>query len=155
MSLSTRVDQFGFPCEEEIKQPKVPAQKQLDEHVMREHDADLRRRKREAENRLLDLQEQVDRAVQLVEEEEEPWYAELSDSQLEEFTNGILTALGVMAERGEVPPIDTPAQAREALLAVVRELYRNKSVLAKFSHAFARYGAKQFVRRQKRSLKGF
>lgn len=76
----------------------------------------------------------------------------LTDDVLEKFAEGLLTKLGELEMLGQVPPIESPVQAKKALLAVIRSLNLRKGVLNKMGRKFARLGAKQFLRRQRREL---
>ena len=87
------------------------------------------------------------------EESSESEYEEkLTNDLLERFVDGLLTVLGEVELEGQIPEIERPEQAREAILAVVRRLYVKKSVVAKMSRKFARFGAKRFLRKQKTDL---
>src|SRR5690348_16025325 len=80
---------------------------------------------------------------------EEHFGNRLTNEHLERFVDGLLTILGELELEGQLPSIETPQQARDALLAVVRQLYIKKSLVAKMSRKFARFGAKRFLRKQK------
>ena len=82
-------------------------------------------------------------------EEDKLYSVVLSDEALERFADGLLTVLGELDQEKLIPEIENAAQARSALLGVVRQLYQRKSVVAKMSRKFARFGAKQFLRRQR------
>jgi hypothetical protein len=76
----------------------------------------------------------------------------LTTETLERFVDGLLTVLGELELEGQVPEIETPQHAKDALLAVVRQLYIKKSTVAKMSRKFARFGAKRFLRKQKTAI---
>ena len=77
--------------------------------------------------------------------------SKIGDADLEEFVDGLLTTLGELELKGRFK-IDGSSEARDALMAVIRQLYLRKSLIAKNSRKFARWGAKQFLRRQKTEL---
>jgi hypothetical protein len=72
----------------------------------------------------------------------------LTPELLERFVDGLLIVLGEVEMEGQIPQIESANQARDALLAVVRRLYMKKSLVAKMSRKFARFGAKRFLRKQ-------
>lgn len=86
------------------------------------------------------------------EDSEDKFFNELSDEVLERFVDGMLTVLGELELEGMVPEIETPAQAKSAMLAVIRRLYLRKSLVSRMSRKFARFGAKRFLRKQKTAI---
>jgi hypothetical protein len=76
----------------------------------------------------------------------------LSPEILERIYDGILTQLGELELEGQISPLDSPQKVREALLAVVRQLYIKKSMISKMGRKFARFGAKRFLRKQRTAL---
>jgi hypothetical protein len=102
------------------------------------------------------LHERIEPLIQTQIEDQENVEGEyensLTQELLERFVDGLLTVLSEVELEGQIPEIETPEQAREAILAVVRRLYTKKSVVAKMSRKFARFGAKRFLRKQKTVL---
>lgn len=91
------------------------------------------------------------------EAEEEPEAPEdiegkLSPEVLERIYDGVLTMLGELELEGVIPPLDSPAKIRQALLAAVRQMYIKKSMISKMGRKFARFGAKRFLRKQRAAL---
>jgi len=78
--------------------------------------------------------------------------AKLSPEVLEKFYDGILSVLGELELEGQLPPLDSPQKVRDALLAIVRQLYIKKSMISKMGRKFARFGAKRFLRKQRNVL---
>jgi hypothetical protein len=76
----------------------------------------------------------------------------LSPEILERVYEGVLTILGELELEGQIPALDTPAKTRQALLAVVRQMYIKKSMISKMGRKFARFGAKRFLRKQRVAL---
>lgn len=83
---------------------------------------------------------------------EEKVFNELTDEVLERFVDGLLTVLGELELEGNVPEIENPEQARDSMLAVIRRLYMRKSLVARMSRKFARFGAKRFLRKQRTAI---
>jgi hypothetical protein len=76
----------------------------------------------------------------------------ISPDVLERVYDGVLTILGELELEGAIPPLDSPAKIRQALLAVVRQMYIKKSMISKMGRKFARFGAKRFLRKQRTAL---
>lgn len=83
---------------------------------------------------------------------EEKFFNELSDEVLERFVDGMLVVLGELELEGMIPEVQSPAQAKSAMLAVIRRLYLRKSLVARMSRKFARFGAKRFLRKQRTAI---
>lgn len=83
---------------------------------------------------------------------EAEYMGRLTDDLLERFVDGLLITLGEVELEGHIPEIQTPQEAKEALMAVIRRLYIKKSTVAKMSRKFARFGAKRFLQKQRTAL---
>jgi len=73
----------------------------------------------------------------------------LTPEILSRIYEGVLEKLGELELEGLVPPLDTPAKARDALLAAVRQMYIKKSLISKMGRVLARVGAKRYLRKQR------
>lgn len=159
MILGESVDQFGFPKEVNPKPVAVKNQAaEVDRMIVQEHI----RLEKEKQMNAAKLLEEIERKISALSEAEqqEPVAAEpekeadvydvvLSDEALERFADGLLTVLGELETEKLIPEVEDAGMARDALLAVVRQLYQRKNALSKMSRKFARFGAKQFLKRQR------
>lgn len=73
----------------------------------------------------------------------------LTPEILSRIYEGVLEKLAELEEEGIVPELDTPAKARDALLAAVRQMYIKKSLISKMGRVLARVGAKRYLRKQR------
>jgi len=73
----------------------------------------------------------------------------LTPEILSRIYEGVLEKLGELEYEGILPPLDTPAKARDALLAAVRQMYIKKSLISKMGRVLARVGAKRYLRKQR------
>lgn len=103
--------------------------------------------------RIAVLKEELEQYEATEDEEDDTEYDnKLTDHVVEKFVDGLLITLGELEMSGQIPPIETPAQAKAALLGVIRRLYTRKAAIAKMGRKFARLGAKQFLRRQRNNI---
>ncbi len=169
MSFSENVDLFGLPqMNESLSASRALSvdeqHKRVDLFLIAEHERVEREKEMNAKKLLEEIEQRLEKLdskrIQEVaskaddfdseESEEEKIYSVvLSDESLERFADGLLTVLGELDQEKLIPEIENASQARSALLGVVRQLYQRKSVVAKMSRKFARFGAKQFLRRQR------
>lgn len=168
MMLGSSVDQFGFPVEEP-KQPvkaSKPMSEELDRVIIQEHIRLEREKQMKASKLLEEIEAKLAKLneARASDEDEMPMDDEPQDDEqglyevvldeetLERFADGLLTVLGELESEKAIPAIEDADTARDALLAVVRQLFQKKSTLAKMSRKFARFGAKQFLKRQRQQI---
>lgn len=159
MILGESVDQFGFPVE---CAPKIvvaaPKTDEVDRMIVQEHVRIEKEKQMNAAKLLEEIEKKISALTEAEAEDmpaEEPkeeidvYEVVLSDEALERFADGLLTVLGELETEKLIPPVDNAGMARDALLAVVRQMYQRKNALSKMSRKFARFGAKQFLKRQR------
>lgn len=83
---------------------------------------------------------------------EEEFFKKYSDDMVEDFIDGILIVLSKFEQNGQIPRIESPQQARQAVLAAVRRMYQKRGLISKLSSKFARYGSKRELRKAKQSI---
>lgn len=170
MNLSVNIDNFGIPLQEEIKKPHLTVN-ELDHFIIEEFSRDEKEKEMDALKKLEEMQKRIGNILKETKIEsklneakssdsidsdesgnEDEYFNKITDDVLEDFANGLLITLGEMELDGKIPKIESGEQARAALLAVIRRLYIKKNVLGKMSRIFARYGAKQFLRKQRAAM---
>jgi hypothetical protein len=162
MILGESVDSFGFPIQEEKKE-KISSEsgaKEIDRMIIQEYSRLEEEKKMNAAKLLEEIERKLSRLGEArskdsTPEEEEPsgvYDVVLSDESLERFADGLLTVLGELEAEKSIPPIESASMARDALLAIVRQLYQRKNSIGKMSRKFARFGAKQFLKRQRAQI---
>jgi hypothetical protein len=104
----------------------------------------------EKESKIIDVEKDVEKDLEG--EGGDEYENKLTDDALEAFVDGLLITLGEMEMSGRIPKIESPSQAHDALLGVIRKLYTRRSVIRKMARKFARFGAKQFLRKQRTAL---
>jgi hypothetical protein len=156
MILGESVDQFGFPVEAAaVKKETVDTAHEVDRMIVQEHIRLEREKQMNAAKLLEEIERKIAGLSEAEKQEEEPekgsdlYDVVLDDEALERFADGLLTVLGELETEKLIPPIESAGMARDALLAVVRQLYQRKNSIGKMSRKFARFGAKQFLKRQR------
>ena len=157
MILGESVDQFGFPVQEEKEETiSTPKADEVDRMIVQEHFRIEKEKQMNASKLLEEIEQKIAGLIEAQEEESEKPEGEvalydvvLDDEALERFADGLLTVLGELETEKMIPPIEDASMARDALLAVVRQLFQRKNSIGKMSRKFARFGAKQFLKRQR------
>lgn len=85
-------------------------------------------------------------------EVEEDFFLELNDDMVEDFIDGLLVVLGKLEQSGEIARIESPKQAKDAVIAVVRKLYQKRGLISKLSAKYSRFGAKKELAKAKREI---
>lgn len=74
------------------------------------------------------------------------------DDVVEEFIDGMIFTLSELQQSGRIPEIKDATHAKAAIIAAIRRMYQKRSLIAKQSRLFARFGAKRILQRARREL---
>lgn len=128
----------------------------VEQVVMEEYATDFESRRLRASRSLARIEEKIARTNRILSEEQDNLEERISDALtddiLEEFVDSVLSTMVTLSDKGFFPEVESAAEARMALLAVVRKMYLRKSVLATMSSKFARYGAERLLRSQRTKI---
>jgi len=79
-------------------------------------------------------------------------FKQLDDDTVEKFIDGILIVLGELEQTGQINRIESPQQAKDAVLAAVRRMYQKRPLIAKMTSKYARFGAKRVLTKAKQKI---
>lgn len=128
----------------------------IEKLVMEEYATDFESRRTRANQALARIEERISKTNRVLGEAEDDIEERISDAltddMLEEFVDAVLSTMVTLSDKGFFPAVESAAEARVALLTVVRKMYLRKSVLATMSSKFARYGAERLLRSQRTKI---
>lgn len=83
---------------------------------------------------------------------ESNYFKEFTDEKVEEFVDGLLIVLGKLEQEGEIKKIESPDEARDAVLAAVRRMYQKRGLIARMSRKYVRFGSKRVLRKARAEI---
>lgn len=97
--------------------------------------------------------EEEDLAASKGDEQEQKMFDLMSgDDIIEEFIDGMIFTLSELQQTGRLPEMESAEDAKGAIIAAIRRMYQKRSLIAKQSRLFARFGAKRILQRTRREL---
>lgn len=85
-------------------------------------------------------------------EHESEYFKDITDDKVEKFVDGLLIVLGELEQTGEINKIESPDEARDAVLAAVRRMYQKRGLIARMSRQYTRFGSKRVLRKAKQDI---
>lgn len=86
------------------------------------------------------------------EKDSEEFFKKIDDDMIEDFIDGVLVVLGKLEQNGQIPRIETPSQAKNAVIAVVRRMYQKRGLISKLSTKYSRFGSKRELKKARSEI---